>query len=96
MVVVCAAAYLNADSLGYTVFAPTNEALESTFSALNTTLEELSLSGDLDDILQYHFILLPYTVRLALLGPAADIKACTVSLFVSGWPSDAYVVLSSR
>lgn len=59
------AAYLNSPSLGYTVFAPTNAAFENAFSMLDTNLTDILYSGHLDALLQYHFLLKPYTVRLS-------------------------------
>ena len=79
------AAYLNDRTLGYTVFAPTNEAIANAFAMLDTNLTDVLYSGHLDALLQYHFLQQPYTVRccscrvaapasLAALAP----KHCTV------------------
>ena len=49
--------------VAYTVFAPTNEAIEALLADQDTTVAALQESGELDDILQYHFLIEPYTVR---------------------------------
>lgn len=58
--------------LEYTVFAPTDEAFAAALASLDTTLAELDQEGLLDDILQYHFIIQPYTVSTLLM------PCCTV------------------
>ena len=63
------AAYLDAPDLGYTVFAPTNAAFQKTFNSLNTNLTDILYMGHLDALIQYHFLLQPYTVRPVQCSP---------------------------
>ena len=48
------------------MFAPTNAAFQNAFAMLDTNLTDILYSGHLDALLQYHFLLKPYTVCLAV------------------------------
>lgn len=64
----CAASLDNA-TLGYTIFAPTNDAFENFLSASGfTDLQDFleNSYGSLDPTLQYHFLTTPYTVIMLL------------------------------